>query len=57
MSTVDHGHRHVWTGTSLRTVRCAYMFCIARPSLMDLAQLRAEAANRRTISLDYRARS
>jgi hypothetical protein len=57
MSTVDPGHRHVWTGTSLRTVRCAYMFCVARPSPADLARLRAEVASRRAISLDYRAKS
>jgi hypothetical protein len=57
MSTVDHGHRHVWTGTSLRTVRCAYMFCIARPSPADLERLRAEAAKQQPVALDYRAKS
>lgn len=43
MTTVDHGHRHVWTGTTARTVRCAVMFCQAKPSPADIERLRVEA--------------
>jgi hypothetical protein len=58
MSTVDHGHRHVWTGSTRRATRCAYMFCQARPTTADLARLRVEAEQSRRMhyTIEYRTR-
>ncbi len=55
MSTVDHGNRHVWPGTSPRTVHCAYMFCQARRSRADVERLRAEteAARSTRTTIEY----
>jgi hypothetical protein len=57
MSTVDHGSGHVWTGASPRTVRCALMFCDAKPSRAEGERLRAEieAARRTRPAIEYRA--
>ena len=55
LTTVDHGSGHVWTGTSPRMVRCAVMFCDAKPSRADVDRLRAEleAARRMRISIQF----
>ncbi len=55
MSTVDHEGRHVWTRTSPRSARCAYMTCNARPSRADIERLAAQAAVARSLrtELDY----
>lgn len=58
MATFGHGSRHVWYGASPRAVRCAYMFCEARPSGADVERLRVEieAARRTRTAIDFRAR-
>lgn len=55
MSTVDHGDRHVWTGTSPRSARCAFMTCNARPGPQEVARLAAEVADARNtrMQIDY----
>jgi hypothetical protein len=56
MSTVDHGSGHLWTGDSPSTVRCAYMFCDAKPSKAELERLEAEveAARRVRRPIEFR---
>ena len=55
MSTVDHGDRHIWTGTLPRSVRCAFMTCTARPSRQEIERLAAEVAQARAMrtEIDY----
>ena len=57
MSTVDHGSDHLWAGASPRTVRCAFMFCNARPSRGEVERLRVEieAARRMRMAIEFRA--
>jgi hypothetical protein len=55
MSTVDYGHRHVWTGISPRSARCAFMTCNARPSRQEVERLAKDVAQARAMrtAIDY----
>lgn len=55
MSTVDHGHRHVWTGRSRRSARCAFLTCNAKASPQEVERLAADVAKARAMrtEIDY----
>lgn len=47
MTSFEHDGSHVWTGESPRTVRCALMFCRAKPTTADIERVRVDIAARR----------
>jgi hypothetical protein len=52
MTTVDHKARHVWASTPAG-IRCAYMFCNARPEAA-IAKLEMEEGQGRAMRREIR---
>jgi hypothetical protein len=40
--TDGHSGEHIWTGDRPTTVRCAFMFCTAKPTAADIKRLATE---------------
>jgi hypothetical protein len=54
VTTVDHNARHVWARMATGTVRCAYLWCNAKPEPAEVAKLDADEAQRRATRIEVR---